>query len=505
MPPDLTLDPRPDPATDDPPPVSPAPATAAPPAPQRRTAGRMPLIERRPGIPYFVTSSGEPWAPIGQNDAVGWPDLAGLFRRRDVPAVRGHLRWLKEHGVTCLRLMLEYAQSRHRYLERPAGSFAPNMVRLWDDLFALCEEVGIYLLLTPFDTFFTWRHWRHHPYNRANGGPCGDRSQLITCPQTRAAIKARFEFATRRWGASPALFAWDLWNEMHPAHGGDDPAACEPFITDMSAFLRDLEVRVHGRAHLQTVSVFGPELLRWPALCDPVFRHPGLDFANTHLYERDTIDDPRDTVAPALATGRLIRAAVVEANDGRPVFDSEHGPIHAFLDHHRLLPEAFDDEYFRHIQWAHLASGGAGGGMRWPNRHPHVLTPGMRVAQQGLGRFLPLLDWGRFRRRNLNDEARVAPGFAVFACGVDRLALAWLLRTDSLGRDGRLRTDVPARAASVTLPGLASGAYRCTLYDTRSARTIATQTLPHAGGDLTVGCGDVACDVAVAIVPAGAG
>ena len=30
-------------------------------------------------------------------------------------------------------------------------------------------------------------------------------------------------------GASPALFAWDLWNEMHPAHGEDDPAACEPF------------------------------------------------------------------------------------------------------------------------------------------------------------------------------------------------------------------------------------------------------------------------------------
>ncbi|TIL77742.1 MAG: hypothetical protein E5Y81_12695, partial [Mesorhizobium sp.] len=35
-------------------------------------------------------------------------------------------------------------------------------------------------------------------------------------------------------------------------------------------------------------------------------------------------------------------------------------------------------EYFRHLQWAHLAAGGAGGGMRWPNRSPHVLTPGMR-------------------------------------------------------------------------------------------------------------------------------
>ena len=32
------------------------------------------------------------------------------------------------------------------------------------------------------------------------------------------------------------------------------------------------------------------------------------------------------------------------------------------------------------MSWAHLASGGAGGGMRWPNRHPHVLTSGMPPA-----------------------------------------------------------------------------------------------------------------------------
>jgi mannan endo-1,4-beta-mannosidase len=55
----------------------------------------------------------------------------------------------------------------------------------------------------------------------------------------------------------------------------------------------------------------------------------------------------------------MMRAAIGATTDQRPVFDSEHGPIHAFLNRHRMLPEAFDDEYFRHIQWAHLASGGA--------------------------------------------------------------------------------------------------------------------------------------------------
>src|SRR5687767_247448 len=90
---------------------------------------RLAWIETRPGLPYFVTEHGDPWTPIGQNDAVTWPELAGLFRRRDLAGVERHLRAIKAHGVTCLRLMLEYCQTEHRYLERPAGSFAPNMVR----------------------------------------------------------------------------------------------------------------------------------------------------------------------------------------------------------------------------------------------------------------------------------------------------------------------------------------------------------------------------------------
>lgn len=67
-----------------------------------------------PGVPYFMTETGAAWTPIGQNDAISWDEFAGLFRRRDLPGVEAHLRRLADHGVTCLRLMLEYAQVRHR-------------------------------------------------------------------------------------------------------------------------------------------------------------------------------------------------------------------------------------------------------------------------------------------------------------------------------------------------------------------------------------------------------
>ena len=129
--------------------------------------------------------------------------------------------------------MLEYFQRDHRSFERAVGQFNPNMVRLWDDLFALCERTGLRILLTPFDTFFTWNRWKRHPYNAANGGPCASREELLTCPATREAVKARFAFATGRWGGSGALFAWDLWNEMHPGAGRQPAGLRSPISSTM--------------------------------------------------------------------------------------------------------------------------------------------------------------------------------------------------------------------------------------------------------------------------------
>jgi len=359
------------------------------------------------------------------------------------------------------------------------------------------------ILLTPYDTFFLWRRWGRHPYNRRNGGPCARRPQLLLCASTRAAMKARLTFAVERWGASGALFAWDLFNEIHPAQAEGRAEPLGDFIADLGAHVRALETRLYGRAHPQTVSMFWPEIINRPALdlATPTFRHPALDFASAHLYEHGTIDHPRNTVDAAVSTGRIVRRALAEIVDGRPFLDSEHGPIHTFKDHHRTLPAAFDDEYFRHMQWAHVASGGAGGGMRWPNRHPHTLTPGMRAAQRALSGFLPLIDWARFRRRNLNDEVAVEGGaFATFACADDRQAVVWLLRTDTVARGGMLRRDAPPARARAAVPALRAGRYGVTVRDTVAGATLSSWEVEHRGGALGVEV-DVVADAAVAIAP----
>jgi len=446
-----------------------------------------PWIQRAPGLPYFITEHGDPWTPIGQNDAIPWVDWSPLLHPQDLPAVAGHLAWLRTQGVTCLRFMLEYAESGGHFFEQPAGVFNPVLVQAWDDLFRLCGDAGLRLLLTPLDTYFHWVRWDLHPYNSANGGPCSARTELMCHPGVRQLVKSRLQFATERWGGSGTLFAWDLWNEMHPVQGEDRPGIFDDYIGDVGPFLRDVELRAHGRSHPQCVSVFGPELHWKPWLNGAIFRHPALDFANNHFYEEGTIDHPSDTVAPALAVGKLVREALAEITDQRPFFDSEHGPIHTFKDHRRTLPDDFDDEYFRHIQWAHLASGGAGGGMRWPNRHPHRLTHGMRRAQRALADFLPLVDWARFDRRPV-DAVVSDPDVACFACGDAHQAVLFLLRTRPLLPDGRVDPAV-RRPTTVTVPGLVPDRFRALLWDMQvgvAAGEAATRPAPCGGVRLEV-------------------
>jgi len=466
-----------------------------------KAASKLSWIQVAPNAPYFITETGENWTPIAQNDAVTWPEFAGLFRRKDMAAVEKHLAYLAAQGVTCLRLMLEYSQTENRYIERPAGKFQPNMVRLWDDLFALCEQYGLRILLTPYDTFWMWIRWKHHPYNRANGGPCAKRSHWLLCPDTLQVIKNRLTFAAERWGGSGALFAWDLWNEIHPSHANNSTHVFYEFVSQLSTHLRELETNLYGRSHLQTVSLFGPVLNEHPTVADVIFRHPQLDFATTHFYDAKTINHPKNTVAPAICTGALIREALEHLPPSRPFFDSEHGPIHAFKDLHRTLPAPFDDEYFRHMQWAHFASGGAGGGMRWPNRHPHVLTPGMREAQKSLADFMPYINWKNFRRRNLNQEIKLSsPAWVGFACGDESQAIIWLLRQDKINKKGQLDATAEPISCTVIVPGLKPGKYTVFFWDTFTGTEISNLEIDQAQDELTLVIPAVKSDIALAIV-----
>lgn len=153
-----------------------------------------------PGGRYFETFDGKPFLFIGPNDAISWHGLNGLYVRRDLDSVDVYLSDLAEHGVTVLRLMLEYCQNDHRYFERPVGEFNPAMVRFGDDLFARCEQFGLRVLLGPWDNIWMARRFHHHPYNARNGGPAIGPGCFFTNEAVIEATIRRFRFVIQRWG-----------------------------------------------------------------------------------------------------------------------------------------------------------------------------------------------------------------------------------------------------------------------------------------------------------------
>ena len=144
--------------------------------------------------------------------------------------------------------------------------------------------------------------------------------------------------------------------------------------------------RLFGRSHPQTVSLFGPELIWKPHLpmAEPIFRHPDLDFATIHIYQHGTIDFPLNTVDPAIDFGR-IDGGVHRRDPARPALPRHRARPDPRLQGSQEDPGRASTEMFRHMQWAHLASGGGAAACAGPTA-VRTCSPGMRRAEAAMSR-----------------------------------------------------------------------------------------------------------------------
>jgi mannan endo-1,4-beta-mannosidase len=322
-------------------------------------------------------------------------------------------------------------------------------VRFWDEFIHLAERHGLYLLLTPYDTFWQVHHWANYSYQRV----VEHKHDWLTSPDSIAAHKQRWEFVIKRWGGSPNILAWDLMNEIE-LYWGATPEEIEAYITEMATFVRQLEVKTWGRTHMLTVS--SASATPSGKLGNVIYNHPELDFANTHLYVGLGIRAPIDAIEGAEEMIDGVQLSLQAIHRTRPYLDTESGPIDQWISDLTL-----DQKYHHHLSWAHLISGGAGSGMRWPYTQPHWLLPEFRQNLLGLARFATAVDWVNFNSRPINGLRLGKPGILKTGCTDGKTALLWLLR------DTRLENPPSLSGVHVHIPYvLTDGEYQVELWET---------------------------------------
>lgn len=267
------------------------------PPPQRATVdpGRLRFVRRHPRLATrFADDTGKLLWPIGHNTA--WST--------DTPkALVAQLRTMAENGLDWTRIWMCHWDGKN--LDWPAnprtGGVSEAAARKWDDIVDACEGLGIrfQMVLQHHGQVSTRTNpnWDDNPWNQKNGGFLKTPGEFFTHPEALRRTRNKLRYIVARWGYSPAVFAWELFNEVEwvDAIVAKQFDAVAGWHRTMAEFLR-----AHDPwRHLVTTS----SDRGIPGLYD------AMDFVQPHAY-------PPDAVAAVYG----IRPT------GRPEFYGEIGP-----------------------------------------------------------------------------------------------------------------------------------------------------------------------------------
>jgi hypothetical protein len=192
---------------------------------------------------YFELTDGQPYIPVGFN-LVGPPAADDLERVVDAMAA---------HGVNYCRVWLD--QPLWSVEHARSGEYDTEKARELDRFLALCRARGIRvkMCIEWFRTIVakppvppvkgSFPKPIHHV---ANGGFYQDAKDFLTSERGRAQFKGKIAWYAGRYGDDPAVFAWELWNEMNAVRGPWHPWTEEMLPELHRAFPKNLAVQSLG-------------------------------------------------------------------------------------------------------------------------------------------------------------------------------------------------------------------------------------------------------------------
>jgi hypothetical protein len=160
----------------------------------------------------FITSNGRRFFPVGQ-------DLA--WDTSSTTNVVGSMAKLGAAHENWARIWTDDWDGKNLDWPKVGGVFGQlslTVAQKWDAIVAAADQNGVAFQMTlqhhgQYSTAVD-PEWSSNPYNSANGGFLTDATQFFTNATAKALTKRKFRYEIARWGYSPSIMAWELFNEV---------------------------------------------------------------------------------------------------------------------------------------------------------------------------------------------------------------------------------------------------------------------------------------------------
>lgn len=181
------------------------------------------------------------------------------------------------------------------------GEIDPEAAERWDRVLAEAEACGIavQVVLQHHGQFSVEVNpeWQNHPWNRVRGGFLTRSAEFFTDETARRHTRTKLRYIAARYGHSPAVMAWELFNEVNFTDAwriDRREADVVAWHEEMAAWLR----RHDPHGHLVTTSTSEPPPV------GPLWR--AMDYLQPHLYHVNMLAHVRHFPAVARPTDKPI-------------------------------------------------------------------------------------------------------------------------------------------------------------------------------------------------------
>jgi hypothetical protein len=186
---------------------------------------------------------GAPYWPVGHN--LAWQGGEYKFREQ--------MDLMKANGLNWTRIWACHWDNRNPYwptnFPKPKdGEFSPEVLQRLDETIAGAESTGLKFQFVLFHhgqvSTDVNPNWSDHPWNKKNGGFLNTATEFFTNPEAIKRQRNFIRYAIARWGSSPSIMAWELFNEVQFTEAirkGGDWKTVAKWHDHMATYIRSLD------------------------------------------------------------------------------------------------------------------------------------------------------------------------------------------------------------------------------------------------------------------------